>query len=142
MPVNPQLAGRSFPPTPPYEVSAAKIAEFSAAIGAANDADAGDRDAPPTFPIVVAFGAMTDLMSDPEVGINLQNVVHADQRFEIGRPVRAGDVLTATLTVDSVRRMAGTDIIATRSEITTADGEHVCTAYATLAHRSPEEATA
>lgn len=135
MAVNAGLTGRSFPATRPYEVCAAKIAEFSAAVGA----DADPTQAPPTFPIVVAFGAMTDLMNDPEVGIDLHNVVHADQRFEINRPVRAGDVLTACLTVDSVRQMAGTDIIATRSEITAADGEHVCTAFATLAHRAPDE---
>ncbi|MEJ7757639.1 MAG: MaoC family dehydratase N-terminal domain-containing protein [Nocardioidaceae bacterium] len=129
MPVDATLAGRTFEPTAPYEVSAAKIAEFAAALGAS-------PDAVPTFGIVVAFAAMTDLMHDPDVGIELHNVVHADQRFEITRPIRAGDVLVARLTVDSVRQMAGTDIIATRSEITTTDGAHVCTAYATLAHRA------
>lgn len=139
MPVAPDLAGRTFAPTAPYEVSAPAIADFAAAIG--HEHTSGDN-APPTFAIVVAFGAMTDLMHDPEVGISLHNVVHADQKFEITRPVRAGDVLTARLTVDSVRQMAGTDIISTRSEITTATGEHVCTAYATLAHRAPTEPAA
>lgn len=136
MAVDPQLAGRTFPPTEPYEVGTAKIAEFAGAVGSRPEPEA----APPTFPIVVAFEAMTDLMNDPEIGIDLHNVVHADQRFEISRPVRAGDVLTARLTVDSVRQRAGTDLIATRSEITAGDGEHVCTAYATLAHRDPEAA--
>ena len=46
-------------------------------------------------------------------------------------------MLTATLTVESVRTAAGTDLIATRSEITDADGAHVCTAHASLAHRAP-----
>ncbi|MDN5855859.1 MAG: MaoC family dehydratase N-terminal domain-containing protein [Actinomycetia bacterium] len=134
MPLDPELAGRTFPPTEPYDVSRHEIAEFAAAVGYADPAD----DAPPTFPIVIAFKAMTALMHDPEVGIELRNVVHADQRFESVRPIRAGDVLIAQLQIEKLRHMAGTDIIATRSDITTTDGEHVCSAYATLAHKSAE----
>lgn len=134
MPLDPELAGRTFPPTEPYDVSRHEIAEFAAAVGYPEPAD----DAPPTFPIVIAFKAMTALMHDPEVGIELRNVVHADQRFESLRPIRAGDVLTAQLTVEKLRHMAGTDIISTRSDIATTDGEHVCSAYATLAHKASE----
>jgi hypothetical protein len=131
MAVSPDLAGRTFPPTEPYTVSREKIREFCAAIGT----EAGD-EAPPTFPILVAFEAMHRLMTDPDVGIELHNVVHRDQAFEQVRPVRAGDALAATLTVESMRQAAGTDLIATRTEITDADGELVSTARATLAHRA------
>ena len=132
MPVDDSLAGRTFPPTAPYEVSREKIAEFAAATG--NTYDGGS--APATFPIVVAFRAMTDLMKDPTVGIELHNVVHGEQRFLYQRPVVAGDVLTATLTVESLRQIGGADIIGTRSDITDSDGEPVVTAYATLVHKS------
>lgn len=131
MALDPELAGRTFPPTEPYDVSRHEIAEFAAAVGYADVSD----DAPPTFPIVIAFKAMTALMRDPEVGIELRNVVHADQRFDSARPIRAGDVLTAQLQIEKLRHMAGTDIITTRSDIVTTDGERVCSAYATLAHR-------
>ncbi len=132
MAIDRSLAGRTFAPTPPYSVSREKIAEFTAAIGApATDSDV----APLTFPIVVAFGAMTSLLTDPQVGIELHNVVHGDQRFEQTRPIRAGDRLTARLSVDSLRNAAGMDMIGTRTDITTVDGEHVATAYATLVHR-------
>ena len=132
MPVDDSLAGRTFPPTAPYEVSREKIAEFAAATG--NTYDGGS--APATFPIVVAFRAMTDLMKDPTVGIELHNVVHGEQRFLYQRPVVAGDVLTATLTVESLRQIGGADIISTRSDITDSAGEPVVTAYATLVHKS------
>ena len=56
-------------------------------------------------------------MEDPSVGIALHRVVHGDQRFTYTRPVVAGDELTATLTVDSLRQIGGADIIGTRSEI-------------------------
>src|SRR5215471_10521204 len=98
MPLDPGLAGRSFPPTAPYTVSREKIAEFNAAIGA--DPIDGGVTAPLTFPIVVSFGAMTRLMSDPDVGIQLHNIVHGDQRFEQVRPVRAGDELVGTISIE------------------------------------------
>ena len=135
--LDPGLAGHPFAPTPPYAVSREKIAEFTTAIGA-EPLDGGDT-APLTFPIVVAFGAMTRLMTDPSVGISLQNVVHGDQRFAYTRPVRTGDVLTATITIDSLRAAAGMDMIGTRTEVTTVEGEQVATAYATLVHRPPSE---
>jgi acyl dehydratase len=134
MAVDASLSGRTFPPTPPYVVSAERIAEFARATGSTYDGGA----APATFPIVVAFAAMTALMEDPSVGIELHRVVHGEQRFTYTRPVAAGDELTATLTVDSLRQLGGADIIGTRSEIADADGLPVCTAFATLVHRGED----
>jgi acyl dehydratase len=132
MALNPGLAGRTFPPTRPYIVSREKITEFGTAIGADSEEDV----APPTFSIVIAFRAMQDLMTDPDVGIELRNVVHGDQRFSYARPIRAGDELVATLTVDSVRNSAGMDMISTRTDITTTGGEAVAIAHALLLHRA------
>ena len=134
MAVDASLAGRTFPPTPPYTVSEERVLEFARATGSTYEGHA----APATFPIVVAFPAMTALMEDPSVGISLHRVVHGDQRFTYTRPVVVGDVLTATLTVDSLRQIGGADIIGTRSEITDGDGLPVCTAFATLVHRGED----
>jgi acyl dehydratase len=134
MAVDAALAGRTFPATPPYTVSEERVVEFARATGSTYDGTA----APATFPIVVAFAAMTALMEDPSVGIALHRVVHGDQRFTYTRPVVAGDTLTATLTVDSLRQIGGADIIGTRSEIVDADGLPVCTAFATLVHRGED----
>jgi acyl dehydratase len=129
------LVGETFPPTAPYEVSRAKIDEFLAAIGETTD---GRRAAPPTFPIVVTFQAMQAFMADPRVGVELQRIVHGDQRFVHERPMRPGDVVTTRLSIESIRAMGGADIIGTRSEIVDTSGELVCTAYATLFHRSED----
>lgn len=134
MAVDASLAGRTFPPTPPYAVSREKVEEFARATG--SEYDGGP--APATFPIVVAFAAMTALMQDPSVGISLHRVVHGEQRFSYTRPVVAGDELTATLTVDSLRQIGGADIVATRSEIADGAGRPVCTAFATLVHRGED----
>jgi acyl dehydratase len=136
MSVDPDLAGRAFAPTAPYAVSREKIAEFTGAIQA--EPIDGGQTAPLTFAMVVAFRAMTELINDPEVGIDLHNVVHGEQRFEQTRPIRAGDELVATLTVDSVRAAAGMDMIATRTEVTSTSGEHVTTAFALLLHRGAD----
>jgi acyl dehydratase len=84
----------------------------------------------------VAFAAMQELMVDPSVGIELQNVVHGEQRFAHERPVVAGDVLSAELTVSSLRRIGRAEIIGTTSAITDADGTLVCTASAVLVHKA------
>jgi acyl dehydratase len=133
MPVDPSLTGRTFPPSAPFEVTEERLAAFAAATGTPYD-EGGP--APATFPIVVAFTAMRQLMEDPEVGIELHHVVHGAQKFTHQRPVRAGDRLSAQLTVTALRQVAGTDIISTSSAITDADGSSVCTAEATLVHRA------
>src|SRR4029079_3696888 len=129
MAVDASLAGRTFPPTEPYAVTEEAVAAFAAATGTPY---APGGPAPATFPIVVAFGAMQALMVDPDVGIELHHVVHGQQKFVHERPVGVGDRLTATLTVRGLRQIAGTDIIATSSAVTDADGALVCNAETNL----------
>lgn len=136
MALDPSLSGRTFPPTEAYDVTEERIAAFAAATGSAYEPGG---PAPATFPIVVAFGAMQALMADPEVGIELHHVVHGQQSFVHERPVRAGDVLRAELSVTGLRHIGGADIITTSSAITDADGALVCTADATLVHSAPGE---
>src|SRR4051794_4790770 len=129
MPVDQELVGRTFPPTRPYEVTEEKVRHFT-------EATAGEYAggaAPPTYPIVVAFDAMNAFLE--AVSVDLFRIVHGEQRFAYERPVVPGDVLTATLTVTSLRQIAGNDIIGTTSAITDGSGALVCTTSATLVHR-------
>jgi len=129
MPVDQSLVGRVFPPTRPYAVTEQGIGGFAAATGASYDGG----PAPATFPIVLAFDAMNAFLEAER--IELSRIVHGDQRFAYERPVVPGDVLTATLTVASLRRIGGNDIIGTTSEITDSSGALVCSTTATLVHR-------
>jgi len=148
MALNTDFIGRTYPPTSPYEVSRVKIREFADAIG---DANAAYRDpeaaralghpdviAPPTFAIIVSMRASAAAILDPELGLDYSRVVHGEQRFVFTRPVRAGDRLVATLSIASARAVAGNDILGTRTDITTEDGEAVVTAFATIVSRGPE----
>jgi acyl dehydratase len=148
MPLDPSFAGRTYPPTPAYEVSRAKIREFAAAIGDPNpaytDVDAAralghpDLVAPPTFAIVVSMPAADQVIADPALGLDFSRVVHGDQRFSYARPIVAGDVLTVALVVEKIRSLAGNDVITTRGDIATLDGEAVASAYTTLVARGPD----
>ena len=129
MPVDQSLVGREFPPTRPFEVTEEKLRQFAAATGG----EYAGGPAPATFPIVIAFEAMNDFLAAEQV--DLFRIVHGEQRFAYERPVLPGDVLSATLTVSSLRQIAGNDIIGTTSAITDAGGALVCSTSATLVHR-------
>jgi acyl dehydratase len=136
MPISPEHAGRRYPPTAPYEVSAAKIAEFATAVGDPHPAYRGaDPIAPPTFVAVITARAWEQMFDDPELGLALRRIVHGDQRFTYRRPIRAGDRLRAAMIIDRVRNREGADLISASVDLTTEDGEPVCTAEATFFHR-------
>lgn len=129
MPVDQSLVGRVFPPTRPYAVTEEAVRTFVAATGG----QYAGGPAPATFPIVLAFDAMNAFLAAE--AIELHRIVHGEQRFAYERPIVPGDVLTATLTVSSLRQIAGNDIIGTTSEITDDSGALVCSTSATLVHR-------
>src|SRR3712207_5965963 len=140
-----ELVGRSYPPSAVYEVGRAKIAEFATAIGAVDpvhrDADAAraaghpDVIAPPTFAIVLTLEAANVVLGDPDVSLDYSRVVHGEQRFAHSRPIRAGDRLVATTTIEAVRSVAGNDMLTTRVDVATEDGEAVCSATSMLVAR-------
>ncbi|WP_314507622.1 MaoC family dehydratase N-terminal domain-containing protein [uncultured Microbacterium sp.] len=142
MPVNPELVGRVFPPTAPYLVGREKVREFARAVfaddpqhldpAAARALGYPDVVAPATFAIVVQEQTLQQLLAQPDSGIVLQNVLHAEQRFRYTRPIVAGDELTGTLTVTAVRGMRGSAMVTSDAEITDATGAHVVTATSVL----------
>ena len=127
--------GRRYPPTAPYAISAAKIAEFAGALGDDNPHYQGeDAIAPPTFAAVVAAPAWQQMFDDPELELALRQIVHGDQRFDYRAPLRAGDTVRATLTIDKVRIRAGSEIISCSVGIAGVEGGERCTATATFVH--------
>jgi acyl dehydratase len=152
MPLDPSFIGRSYPPTPPYQVGREKVREFAAAIADANpaysDLEAAralghpDLVAPPTFAIVVSMHAAHQVVMDPALGLDYTRVLHGDQRFSYVRPIFAGDELSVVVTVEKIRSLAGNEFITTRGDISTTEGELVCRAYSTLVARAPEGAAA
>lgn len=149
MAVNPELQGRVFPPTAPYLVGREKIREFSRAVlstnpinldvEAARAAGHADLVAPTTFPVVVQEATLAQLLAEPDAGIDFSRVVHGEQRFTYTRAIVAGDELTATLTVSSVKSLGGHNMVTADSDIVDANGKHVVTAISTLVVRGDED---
>jgi acyl dehydratase len=143
--LNKEFVGRVFGPGEPYEVSRVKIAEFADAIGepselcrdkaAALRAGYPDVIAPPTFAIVVAMASTAAMHSEPDLGLDYSMVVHGEESFSHSRPLHAGDVVVATTTVESIRAIGAMSMLVTSTDISTTDGEHVCTAKSTLVER-------
>jgi acyl dehydratase len=150
MPLDPTFIGRTYPPTEAYEVLPEKIREFADAAGDANPAyhdpaaaqKLGHRDviAPPTFATIVSLDAAQRVVKDPALGLDWNRVVHGEQKFAFDRPITAGDKLATASTVESIKSLAGNDIITIRSDISDAAGVHLVSAWTTLVARAPEEA--
>lgn len=141
MAITTEHAGRTYPPTEPYQVSQAKISEFARAIGDDNPAYRGpEAMAPPTFAFVVASTAWQAMFDDAELGLALHRIVHGDQTFTYHRPLRVGDEVVGILTLDRVRVRGPVDMITTSVEVRTTADEPVCTVTAQLIHNRPEEA--
>jgi len=139
MPIDPTATGRVYP-TQAYEVSREKIREFADAVGDANPVHRNTEAAkalghaeviaPPTFAMIPVLSGFDVLMDD--LGIVYARVIHANQRFVHARPIRAGDQLRTTTTLDTVRSVGGNDLLAIRCEVESGTGERICTASATL----------
>ena len=148
MTVNPELVGREFPAVGPYMVGREKVREFARAVFATNpiftDLEAAraaghaDVVAPPTFPVVIQEHTLAQLLSEPDANIDFSRVVHGDQRFSYSRTVVAGDELTATLAVTSVKTLGGHSMVTSESVMTDPTGAHVVTATSTLVVRGGE----
>lgn len=147
--VNPDVQGRVYPPTPSYLVGREKVREFARAVQSearihhdpefARAAGFADVVAPPTFPIVVQDLTLQQLLADRDAAVDFSRVVHGDQRFTYSRPIVAGDELTGTMTVTSVKQLGGNSMVTSSTEIVDAAGAHVVTATSTLVVRGAED---
>ncbi|HEY6785816.1 MAG TPA: MaoC family dehydratase N-terminal domain-containing protein [Trebonia sp.] len=145
MALNAEFAGRTFSPGEPYEVSRVKIAEFATAIGepsplcrdreAAVKAGYPDVIAPPTFATSITMASIKGIQDDPGLGLDYSMVVHGEQSFTHARPLHAGDVVVATSSIESIRVLGATSMMTTLTDISTMDGEHVCTAKTVIVER-------
>ena len=64
--------------------------------------------------------------------------MHGDQRFTYSRPIVAGDELTATLRVTSIKSLGGNSMVTSESSMVDARGEHVVTSVSTLVIRGED----
>lgn len=148
MAVNEDFVGRTYPPSGPYAVDAPLIAAFAAAVGATDPVHtdpeaaraAGYRDviAPPTMAVRFEQASSRAYVADPEAGIDFSRVVHGEQQFVHHRPITAGDEITGTVTVDSVRSAGGHAMVSVRTELASTTGDPIATVRSTIVVRGGE----
>jgi acyl dehydratase len=92
---------------------------------AARASPAGGIIAPPTFVVRFAMQPFAAACADPALGLDLVKVLHGEQAFEFGNPVRPGDVLETTGEIVELREKAGMDFMTVRTTTTNQRGEVV-----------------
>lgn len=108
--LNPDLIGRTFKGESSVTVSQESINKFAAAVGEKNL-----KVAPPTFSITITLNQSQNLLQ--ESGLDWTRVVHGEQKFEIFRPIIAGDQLACSSTIETYRAVAGNEIVTVRSDL-------------------------
>lgn len=128
--INPDSVGRTFEGAESVTISQSDIDAFCAVISETNT-----TVAPPTFSIRVSLSQYESILTKPEIGVDWNRMVHGDQKFEIFRPIVAGDVFKCSATIESLRVAAGNEIISVRSDLHNGN-ELVISAWSTLVVRA------
>jgi hypothetical protein len=115
--LNASYVGRSLPTTDPVTITAESVARFARAVGLADGATP-----PPTYLISLTLPAAERLIDDPDFGLDWSRVLHREQRFAYHRELRAGAVVSCTVTIESIKTVAGNDLLSLRTDVTDAEG--------------------
>ena len=128
--LNPDSVGSTFGGTETIAVTQSEVDAFCAVIG-----ETDTSIAPPTFTIRITLSQFEEILTRPEIGLDWTRLVHGDQKFHIFSPVRPGDELSCSATIESYRVAAGNEIVSVRSDLER-DGAVVVSAWSTLVVRA------
>ena len=126
--LNPDLIGHTFKGESAVLISQDSINKFAAVLGETNT-----EVAPPTYSISITLDQSQKLLQDS--GLDWTRVVHGEQKFEIKRPIVAGDSLICSSTIESHRVVAGNEIVSVRSDLNSGS-ELVVSTWSTLVVRA------
>ncbi len=93
------VVGRKAPPET-FEVEKGAIRKFAAAIGDETPAFRAGEIAPPTFPTTFRSPL-------PGLSLDLWRVLHGGEEYVYERPIRAGDVLSVTRSIEDCYEREG-----------------------------------
>ncbi|OMC14799.1 3-hydroxyacyl-ACP dehydratase [Mycolicibacter heraklionensis] len=141
-----RLAGKQYRYPDFYEVDREKIREYARAVKATDPASFdlraaaelgyGGLVAPLTYISVFGHMAISSFFEYCGVEVSDAQIVQVDQKLEFFQPIKEGDRLHCDVSVESIRRAHGTDIIMTKQVVTNDAGEIVQKTYTTLAGRA------
>ncbi len=128
--LNPDSVGRTFNGAETVTVSQSQIDSFASVLGETNT-----DLAPPTFSIRITLDQMQKILSSSEVNLDWSRLVHGDQKFDIKRPIKAGDSFTCSSTIESYKVAAGNEIVTVRGDLFSGS-ELVVSTWSTLVVRA------
>ena len=126
MALNASLVGKTYP-TVRVEIDEERARRFAHAV------DHRGPGVPPTILTVPEILAgLRNVVSDPEVGVDLARVLHGEQTYEWSRPVVAGETLVAEASIENIRGRGAMQFLTLRTDIRDERGDRVATARSTL----------
>ena len=108
----PDSVGRTFAGAEIISISQPEIDAFAVVLG-----ESDTTFAPPTFTIRITLAQFQNILTKPEIGLDWSRLVHGDQKFEIFSPIKAGDLLNCSATIETYRIAAGNEILTVRSDL-------------------------
>ena len=149
MPLGKDIVGMHYRYPDHYEVEREKIREYAVAVKnddspffeekAAAELGYHALPAPLTFISVFGYKAVAAFFEEANIATQDAQIVQVDQVLKFVEPIKAGDRLNCEVSIESVRRAHGTDIIMTKQIFTKDNGDIVQETYTTLAGRAGEE---
>jgi len=129
MAMNRELIGRSYASST-YEVTEKAMIRYALATNETNPrllgpGSIGDPIAAPVFPVVYHAKALGMPIGDPELNIDFKRALHGEQDMTFHRPLRAGDLISTTPSIEDIRDKGTGETIAIRLRSEDQTGERV-----------------
>lgn len=132
MALNHDLEGKTYPPVR-FRLEEARVRAFADAVGHRGPG------VPPTIVTVPEIEAgLSNVVSDPDLGVDLARVLHGEQEYVWARPTALDEVLTAESTIESIRGKGGMQFLTLRTELRDETGRLVVSGRSTLIVRTDE----
>lgn len=126
MALNASLEGKIYPAVR-VTIDEERVRIFARAV------DHRSAGAPPTILTIPEIEVgLRNVVSDPELGVDLDRVLHGEQAYEWSRPVAAGETLVAEASIESIRGRGGLQFLTLRTDLRDAQGDRVALARSTL----------
>ncbi|MGA9162178.1 MAG: MaoC family dehydratase N-terminal domain-containing protein [Actinomycetota bacterium] len=132
MALNRDLEGKVYPAVR-FTLEEARVRAFAGAVGQRGPG------VPPTIVTVPEIEAgLRNVVSDPELGIDLSRVLHGEQEYGWSRAARVGESLTAEAVIETIRGKGAMGFLTLRTEIRGDAGDLVASGRCTLIVRGEE----
>ena len=149
MPLGEDYVGKHYRYPDHYVVEREKVREYAIAVKnddpaffeekAAAELGYPTLPAPLTFISIFGYKAVAAFFEHADIATDDAQIVQVDQTLKFLQPIVVGDRLYCDVSIQSVRRAHGTDIIMTKQTVTNEAGDVVQETYTTLAGRASDE---